>query len=68
MAGKKFLNPIVKIALCVIGMVTMGVFLYPAILSGNLSEFLMIVRLVVFIGFGYLLVQGVRDLLARSDS
>jgi len=63
MAGKKFLNSYLKIAICVLGMAIMAYFLWPAIQEGKLSENLTMVRGLVFLGFGYLLVQSVRELI-----
>jgi len=62
MAGKRFLNPILKIVLCLAGMFTIGYFLYPSILSGNVFDGMGIVRLLVFLGFSYLLIKSVGDL------
>ena len=68
MAGKKFLNPIVKIALCSLGMVLMGYFLVPAIQSGNFDDRLTIVRALVFLVFGFLLVRSIGEVSRRRDS
>lgn len=62
MPGKRFLNPVVKIILCAAGMVTMGYFLYPVVLSDSPVDRLVLVRGLVFLGFAYLLAQGIRDL------
>jgi hypothetical protein len=68
MAGKKFLNPILKIAICVTGMLVMGYFLYPAALSGTIGDNLTIVRALVFLGFTYLLVQSIKQMVeGRED-
>jgi hypothetical protein len=63
MSGKKFLNPVLKIAICVAGMFVMGYFLYPSVLSGTVEDNLTIVRVLVFLGFTYLLVQSVKEML-----
>lgn len=62
MQGKRFLNPIVKIVLCVAGMLTMGYFLYPVLLGSSPWDRLAIVRGLVFLGFTYLLIRSIRDL------
>jgi len=62
MAGLKFLNPILKIALCALGMAAMGYFLYEAILTGNFSDGMTIVRALVFLGFAYLLTKSAMEL------
>jgi hypothetical protein len=67
MAGKKFLNPILKAAICVAGMFVMGYFLYPAALSGTIEDNLTIVRVLVFLGFTYLLIQSVKQMLERRQ-
>jgi hypothetical protein len=66
MAGFKFLNPLVKIILCTLGMAVMGYFVYDAFLSGELYETTNIVRALVFLGFSYLLIQSLKDLSARD--
>jgi hypothetical protein len=66
MAGNKFLNPLLKIVLCMLGMLAMGYFLYPEIESGNFSDNLTVIRALVFLGFTYLLVNSVRDILGQK--
>jgi hypothetical protein len=68
MKGKSFLNPIVKIILCAIGMVTMGYFLYPVLLGNIPWDRLAVVRGLVFLGFTYLFVQSFKDLAGREGS
>lgn len=68
MKGKSFLNPIVKIILCVTGMVTMGYFLYPVLLGATPWDRLAVVRGLVFLGFTYLFVKSVGDLSGRNGS
>lgn len=68
MAGKKFLNPIVKIALCAVGMVVTGYFLIPEIQSGNFNDRMTIVRAIVFLAFCILLVRSIGDLWGSPDS
>jgi len=67
MAGKKFLNPILKIVICLTGMILMGYFLYPSVSSGNFEDSLTIVRGLVFLGFTYLLVQSIKQMFEPSD-
>lgn len=67
MAGKKFLNPLVKIVLCAVGMVVMGYFLYLAAQSGTLTDRMTIVRGLVFLGFTYLLAASIREYLTRLE-
>ncbi|AFM23041.1 hypothetical protein [Desulfomonile tiedjei] len=62
MAGLKFLNPILKIMICVAGMVIMGYYLYDSLAQG-LYETITLIRALVFVGFCYLLVQSVGDLM-----
>ncbi|MBI4965833.1 MAG: hypothetical protein HY913_21325 [Desulfomonile tiedjei] len=63
MAGNKFLNPYLKMVLCLLGMALMGYFLYPAVQAGEFSDHMTIVRALVFLGFSYLLMQSVREAL-----
>lgn len=63
MAGKKFLNSYLKIVICSLGMAVMAYFLYPAMQSGEFSDKLNVIRGLVFIGFAYLLVQSVKEVL-----
>lgn len=67
MAGKKFLNPLLKIILCIIGMVVLAYHGSPAVMAGNFDDHMTIVRLLVFVGFTYLLVQSLREVLDRSE-
>jgi hypothetical protein len=67
MAGKRFLNPYLKIMLCSAGMIVMGYFLYTSVWNGATYDHLTIARALVFLGFTYLLVQALRELLANSD-
>lgn len=63
MAGIKFLNAYVKIALCLLGMGIMAYFLYPSVQTGDFSDHLTIVRALVFLGFSYLLIQSIKEAL-----
>jgi len=67
MAGKKFLNPILKIVLCLVGMMLMGYSLYGSIQAGEPSDRVTIVRALVFLGFTYLLVQSIKDLMTPGE-
>lgn len=62
MAGNKFLNPLIKIVLCVLGMGLMAYFLYPAVQAGEFHDNLTLIRGLVFLGFGYLLFQSIREI------
>ena len=64
MAGKKFLNVYVKIVLCLLGMGIMAYFIYPSVQAGEFSDRMTIARGLVFLGFGYLLVQSIRETLS----
>ena len=64
MAGRKFLNAYVKIVLCVLGMGIMAYFIYPSVQTGEFSDNLTIARALVFLGFGYLLVQSIREVIS----
>jgi hypothetical protein len=63
MAGKKFLNPLLKIVLCIVGMVILAYYASPAIMAGDFYDRMTLVRLGVFLGFTYLLVQSVREII-----
>ncbi len=67
MAGKRFLNPLLKTVLCIVGMVVLAYHLSPDIMSGNFDDHMTLLRLVVFLGFTYLLVQSVRDVIDRPE-
>ncbi|MFH0959765.1 MAG: hypothetical protein V1897_13795 [Pseudomonadota bacterium] len=67
MAGKKFLNPTIKIVICVSALTLLGYFvidpLQDAIFrNGPIDKFL-IGRILVMMGFVYLLIQSLRELL-----
>ena len=61
MTGKKFLNPTSKIILCALGMLIMAYFLYADLSAGAFNDRVTILRMLVFLGFAYLLVQSVRE-------
>ncbi len=65
MTANKFLNPILKAIVCSTGALIMGYLLVPQIMSGEPYDHLILTRGVVFLGFLYLLVQSVREILQR---
>ena len=67
MAGKKFLNPLLKIVLCIVGMVVLAYHSSPSVMSGKFDDHMTLLRLAVFAGFTYLLVQSVREVIDRSE-
>jgi hypothetical protein len=67
MAAKRFLNPILKSFICVAGMGTMGLFIHPVLQTGVEWDSIFYVRVVVFLGFSYLLFQSVRQLLGSPE-
>jgi hypothetical protein len=67
MAGNKFLNPILKIVICLIGMLVMGYFLYPSVKSGIIEDNLTVLRALVFLGFTYLMVQSIKQIIERRE-
>jgi hypothetical protein len=66
MAGNRFLNPLLKVGLCSLGMIVMACFLYPSMKDGAEYDYLTIGRVLVFLGFTYLLVQSLRQVLRRT--
>ncbi len=66
MAGKRFLNPLLKSFICIAGMAIMALFLYPALQQGSEWDTMFYLRVVVFLGFLYLLVQSVRQIFRPS--
>jgi hypothetical protein len=67
MAGNKFLNPILKMVICLIGMLVMGYFLYPSVKSGIIEDNLTVLRALVFLGFTYLMVQSIKQIIERRE-
>jgi hypothetical protein len=67
MAGAKFLKPTSKVVLCILGMIIMAYFVYPDLAAGTFSNGLTILRIAVFLGFAYLLVQSVRERAKSSE-
>ncbi len=68
MAGDKFLNPILKATLCSIGIATMAYLLIVQIGSGGPYGHLAFARVLVLLGFLYLLVQSVRQIFQRREN
>ncbi|MGO9120186.1 MAG: hypothetical protein ACLQPD_21550 [Desulfomonilaceae bacterium] len=68
MAGDKFLNPILKAALCSIGTVTMGYLVIAQIGAGGPYDHLAFARVLVLLGFLYLLAQSIRQILQRREN
>ena len=70
MNGKKFLNPYAKVILCVLGMLCIGYYVLIQIQSGLIYDNLLIfiIRVIVFLGFTYLLVRSISDLVKSDNS
>ncbi len=72
MAGKKFLNPFIKIIICLLGLLILGYFshasLREVVLGGGSADKILVVRLLVMIGFLYLLAQSVREIMKKDAS
>jgi hypothetical protein len=63
MAGLKFLNPVLKVILCALGMVIIGYFLYESISTGTLNDRMTMLRALVFLGFTYLMIKSALELI-----
>ncbi len=63
MAGKRFLNPIIKSFVCVAGMAIMGTLTYPVLRDGIERDSMFYARSLVFCGFAYLLLQTIKQIL-----
>ncbi len=64
MAGKKFLNPTIKIMICLSAITVLGyLVVQEAIFQNDPVNKFLIGRILVMIGFVYLLVQSLRELL-----
>jgi hypothetical protein len=48
-------------------MAVLAYFLYPSIQAETLSDSTTLLRALVFLGFGYLLAQSIRDLVGRQE-
>jgi len=68
MAEKKFLNPVLKAALCSLGIGAMAYLLIPQVGSGDPYDYLTLARSLVLLGFVYLLVQSVREILKGREN
>jgi hypothetical protein len=72
MAGKKFLNPFIKIIICLLGLLILGYFshssLREVVLGDGSADKILVVRLFVMIGFLYLLAQSVREIMKKDAS
>ena len=68
MAGDKFLNPILKAAVCSIGTVIMAYLVIVQIGAGGPYDHLAFARILVLLGFLYLLVQSVRQIFQRREN
>ncbi len=67
MAGKKFLNPLLKVLLCFFGTSLLGYYVYESFLTSPGLDGITIARILVLAGFVYLLIQSVRDFLKTRD-
>ena len=68
MAGKNFLNPVLKATLCSVGTASMAYLLIPQVWSGGPYDYLTLVRALVLLGFVYLLIQTVKDILRGREN
>ena len=68
MAGDKFLNPILKAALCSIGTVTLAYLVIAQIGAGGPYDYLAFARVLVLLGFLYLLVQSIRQIFQSREN
>lgn len=66
MAGARLLNPYVKVFLCIVGTLVMGYSLYPMFPSGLFDDAMTMVRGLVFLGFAYLLVVSLMDIVRST--
>lgn len=57
MTNKKFLNPAVRIVICLLGMLTMGYFIVEDFRSAAPAATVLYVRIGVFCAFGYFLIS-----------
>lgn len=62
MAGAQFLNPYLKVVICLIGMGLMAYLLYPDIQAGRFYNIAIIGRVLLFIGFMYFLVKSIKQI------
>ncbi len=67
MAGKKFLSPLLRIVLCAAGMLILGYFIASTFRDGTFGDLTDLLRLVVFLGFAFLLVRGILDIVRHKN-
>jgi hypothetical protein len=67
MVSNKFLNPILRLVICAVMLVILGYYLYPAALAGDITDRMTMIRGLVFLGFTYLFVQSVREILSHRQ-
>lgn len=66
MAGKKFLNPTIKIIICLLAIAVLSYFVVQeALFQNDLVNKFLIGRILVMIGFAYLLVQSLREMFRK---
>jgi ABC-type Fe3+ transport system permease subunit len=65
MAGKQFLNPFLKLVLCVFGTSLIGFYVYESVISGANHDATFFVRILVLLGFIYLLFQSAREIISK---
>ena len=72
MAGKRFLDPKIKIILCLLGFLILGYFahgpLYEAVFSDGQWDRMLVGRLVVMGAFAYLLGQSIKELIVKKEA
>lgn len=65
MAGKQFLNPFLKLILCIFGTSLIGFYVYESVISGTTADSIFFVRILVLLGFIYLLFQSAREVIRK---
>ena len=72
MAGKKFLNPLIKVIICLLGLLILGYFIHAplrqVIFGDGTADKILVLRVLVMIGFLYLLAQSIREIIKRDAS
>lgn len=66
MAGLRFINPYIKIVICLIGAAVMLYYLREAVVTGDYEDNMNIVRGLVFLAFVYLLGKSVMQIMQGS--
>jgi hypothetical protein len=66
MAKKEFLNPLLRIILCLLGMVVTGYYSYQSFLAGQVYTWEFALRFLVFLGFSFLLVASIEKLIGTK--